>query len=81
MGDILSAVSDGVDEIGERIAQSVLSYFSDEKNRTLVNRLKEQGLRMAVSEEQLANRSEKLKGLTIVISGTFSKHHVTSIRR
>ena len=63
-----------VDEIGERIAQSVLSYFSDEKNRTLVNRLKEQGLRMAVSEEQLANRSEKLKGLTIVISGTFSKH-------
>ena len=63
-----------VDEIGERIAQSVLSYFLDEKNRTLVNRLKEQGLRMAVSEEQLANRSEKLKGLTIVISGTFSKH-------
>ena len=39
-----------VDEIGERIAQSVLSYFSDEKNRTLVNRLKEQGLRMAVSK-------------------------------
>lgn len=63
-----------VDEIGERIAQSVLSYFSDEKNRTLVNRLKEQGLRMAVSEELLASRSEKLKGLTIVISGTFSKH-------
>ncbi|WP_165154918.1 NAD-dependent DNA ligase LigA [Parabacteroides sp. ZJ-118] len=63
-----------VDEIGERIAQSVSRYFSDEKNRTLVSRLKEQGLRMAVSEERLADRSERLKGLTIVISGTFARH-------
>lgn len=63
-----------VDEIGERIAQSVLAYFADEKNRLLVDRLKTYGLQMAVSEEMLANRSEKLKGLTIVISGTFSKH-------
>lgn len=63
-----------VDEIGERIARSVLDYFSDERNRMLVNRLKDAGLRMEVSEELLANRSEKLKGLTIVISGTFSKH-------
>lgn len=63
-----------VDEIGERIARSVLAYFADEKNRLLVDRLKAYGLQMAVSEEVLANRSEKLKGLTIVISGTFSKH-------
>ena len=35
---------------------------------------KEFGLQMAVAEEKLANRTEKLKGLTIVISGTFSKH-------
>lgn len=63
-----------VDEIGDRIARSVIDYFEDERNRILVNRLKEYGLQMSVAEETLANRSEKLKGLTIVISGTFSKH-------
>lgn len=63
-----------VDEIGDRIAQSVIDYFADERNRALVNRLKEYGLQMSVAEEVLANRSEKLKGLVIVISGTFSKH-------
>lgn len=63
-----------VDEIGDRIAQSVIDYFADERNRTLVNRLKEYGLQMSVAEEVLANRSEKLKGLSIVISGTFAKH-------
>ena len=63
-----------VDEIGDRIAQSVLDYFADEGNRTLVARLREYGLRMALPEEELAGRTEKLKGLTIVISGTCSKH-------
>ena len=63
-----------VDEIGERIARSIIAYFADERNRTLVNRLKEYGLQMSVAEEVLANRSEKLKGLSIVISGTFAKH-------
>ena len=63
-----------VDEIGERIARSIIAYFADERNRTLVNRLMEYGLQMSVPEEKLANRSEKLKGLSIVISGTFAKH-------
>ena len=63
-----------VDEIGERIARSIIAYFADERNRTLANRLKEYGLQMSVPEEKLANRSEKLKGLSIVISGTFAKH-------
>ena len=63
-----------VDEIGERIARSIIAYFANERNRTLVNRLKEYGLQMSVAEEKLANRSEKLKGLSIVISGTFAKH-------
>lgn len=63
-----------VDEIGERIARSIIAYFADERNRTLVNRLKEYGLQMSVAEEKLANRSEKLKGLNIVISGTFARH-------
>lgn len=63
-----------IDEIGERIAQSVRDYFVDTRNQALVARLKEQGLRMELSKEHLANRSEKLKGLTFVISGTFAKH-------
>lgn len=64
----------GVDEIGERIAQSVLDYFKDERNIRIVERLKAYGLRMAIDESSLANKSDKLKGLTIVISGTFAHH-------
>ncbi|HJA87931.1 MAG TPA: NAD-dependent DNA ligase LigA [Candidatus Parabacteroides intestinavium] len=63
-----------VDEIGERIAQSVVAYFADERNRELVERLKNCGLQMEVPQEALTNRSDRLKGLTIVISGTFSRH-------
>ena len=62
------------DEIGERIAQSVISYFANEKNSDLVARLKAAGLQMAIAEEQLAAQSDKLKGLAIVISGTFEQH-------
>lgn len=63
-----------VDEIGDRIAQSVVAYFSDAENRQVVERLRAHGLQMEVSEEVLANRSERLKGLTFVISGTFTQH-------
>ena len=63
-----------VDEIGDRIAQSVVAYFLDAENRQIVERLRAQGLQMEVSEEVLANRSERLKGLTFVISGTFTQH-------
>lgn len=63
-----------VDEIGDRIAQSVVAYFSDEENRQIVERLRAHGLQMEVSEEVLANRSERLKGLTFVISGIFTQH-------
>ncbi|RHJ87750.1 NAD-dependent DNA ligase LigA [Parabacteroides sp. AM08-6] len=63
-----------VDEIGERIAKSITDYFADARNLTLISRLKEYGLQMSVDEETIANRSEKLKGLTIVISGTFNQH-------
>ena len=63
-----------VDEVGERIAQSVVRYFADERNIALVNRLKEYGLMMHISEEQQTLRTDKLKGLTFVISGTFTQH-------
>lgn len=59
-------------EIGERIAQSLVDYFADENNMAILARLENTGLQMKVSEESLASRSDKLQGLTIVISGTFS---------
>lgn len=62
------------DEIGERIAQSVIDFFADERNRNMIDRLKEYGLQMALREDVLAVRSEKLKGLVFVISGTFTRH-------
>ncbi|GAB6394874.1 MAG: NAD-dependent DNA ligase LigA [Bacteroidales bacterium] len=61
------------EEIGERIAQSVLAYFADAKNRSLVSRLSDYGLQTAIDKD-LIRRSDKLKDLHIVISGTFAKH-------
>ena len=63
-----------VDEIGEKIAQSVVTYFSLPANRELVERLKDAGLQMARQEEDESEKSDKLAGLSIVISGVFSHH-------
>ena len=63
-----------VDEIGGRIAQSVVAYFSDSLNIEMLNRLKESGLQMSLSEEKLQAHGTTLAGLSIVISGTFAKH-------
>ena len=63
-----------VDEIGEKIAQSVVTYFSLPANRELVERLKETGLQMAREEEDESEKSDKLVGLSIVISGVFNHH-------
>ncbi|MFM2291742.1 MAG: hypothetical protein RIS29_1555 [Bacteroidota bacterium] len=63
-----------VDEIGERIAKSVVSYFRDEANQQTVTRLKSYGLQMSLSEEKLQAHGTSLAGLSIVISGTFSLH-------
>jgi DNA ligase (NAD+) len=63
-----------VDDIGERIAQSIINYFADERNVEMVNSLAEAGVKMRKDAEEMENLSDKLKGLSIVISGTFSKH-------
>lgn len=63
-----------VDEIGERIACSVAAYLSEQKNLDVIQRLREYGLQFKLSEEVISQRTDKLKGLTIVISGTFAKH-------
>ena len=63
-----------VDEIGDRIAQSILLYFSDEKNRLLIERLRESGVQMQMEELDLSEYSDKLSGKSIVISGVFAHH-------
>lgn len=63
-----------VDEIGERIAASVVAYFANEANCGLVNRLKSAGLKFELEEETLQTRTELLKGQSIVISGVFTHH-------
>ena len=63
-----------VDEIGEKIAQSILRFFSNEQCRTLVARLKEAGLQMEVVVDETIERTDRLAGKNIVISGVFAQH-------
>lgn len=63
-----------VEGIGMVIAQSVVSYFQEPRNVEIIERLKEYGVQMSLSEEALSNQSTKLAGKSIVISGVFSKH-------
>ncbi len=60
------------EEVGEKIADSIIEYFADEKNRAIIERLRKAGLQF--EEVQRQTDSEVLKGLTFVISGTFADH-------
>ena len=60
-----------VDEIGERIAQSVVEFFQNERNMENIARLKSYGLQFKVSADKLLNQTEILKGKTFVVSGVF----------
>ncbi len=70
-----------IDEIGGRIAESVRLYFSNPQHIRLLERLKEKGLQMKLDEESIANRSEKLQGLNIIISGTFEKNSRDELKK
>jgi len=63
-----------VEEIGDRIARSVNNFFENPGCVDFVNRLRAYGLQFQLSEETLATRTDKLAGLTVVISGTFELH-------
>jgi DNA ligase (NAD+) len=63
-----------VDEIGEKIAQSILRFFANEQCRTLVTRLTEAGLQMQLVVDESIERTDKLAGKSIVISGVFALH-------
>ncbi|MCB0380778.1 MAG: NAD-dependent DNA ligase LigA [Flavobacteriales bacterium] len=60
------------DEIGDKIAESIIQYFAIEQNLKLIEELKNIGLQFSLSETQLQNTSDKLAGLTFVVSGVFS---------
>lgn len=63
-----------VNGVGQVIAQSVVSFFADEKNVRLIERLRAHGVQMALSEEELTAHSDVLAGQSIVISGVFTQH-------
>jgi DNA ligase (NAD+) len=63
----------GVEEIGTKIAESIINWFSDDQNRGLIERLKNHQLIFELKSEQKVGQTEKLKGLSIIISGTFEK--------
>ena len=63
-----------VDEIGARIAQSILQYFADARNREIVERLREAGVQMQMAEQDSSEYTDKLAGKSIVISGVFAHH-------
>ena len=63
-----------VDDIGEKIAQSVVSYFRNPQNKALVERLRHIGLQMKQNAEELAGKTDKLAGQNVVISGVFTHH-------
>lgn len=63
-----------VEEIGDRIANSIMDYFSNTKFKGFVDRLKMHGVQFELSDELIASMSDKLIGMTFVISGTFDLH-------
>ncbi|MBK8847943.1 MAG: NAD-dependent DNA ligase LigA [Bacteroidetes bacterium] len=67
-------------EVGEKIAQSILQHFLNEKNKTIIHRLEEAGLNFAIDEQVHANRSETLKGMTIVATGTLTNYKRDEIK-
>ncbi len=61
------------EEIGDRIAQSLVEYFGNEKHREEIEQLKAQGLQFVSDEKEVVLQSEKLSGKTFIISGTFER--------
>lgn len=63
-----------VDGVGEVIARSVVDFFSNERNVSIIDRLRTAGVTMELSAEQLEGQTDKLAGKSIVISGVFTRH-------
>jgi DNA ligase (NAD+) len=70
-----------VNEIGKVIVQSILDYFSVSRHRELILRMKELGFNLEISEEEASLTSQKLQGLSIVISGIFVTHSRDELKK
>ena len=69
-----------IDEIGDRIAQSVIEFFADDRNKEILERLQGYGLQFALKETAQTSLSEALKGKTLVVSGVFARHSRDEIK-
>jgi len=63
-----------IPDVGPIVAQGIVDFFADERNRTMVERLRAAGLQMSLNEEETAGTSDRLAGKKIVISGVFTHH-------
>ena len=63
-----------IDEIGDRIAQSVIEFFADDRNKVILERLQSYGVQFALKETANFPLSDILKGKTLVVSGVFARY-------
>jgi DNA ligase (NAD+) len=70
-----------VDEIGDRIAESVIEFFTSEENKETIYRLQAFGVQLKLSEEALANQTDTLAGNIFVVSGVFYKVTRTELKK
>jgi DNA ligase (NAD+) len=70
-----------VDEIGIKIAESVILFFEDEVNKDIISRLILSGVQLEISADVLANQTEKLKGDIVVVSGVFAQVSRTELKK
>ncbi|MDA0176886.1 NAD-dependent DNA ligase LigA [Mesoflavibacter profundi] len=70
-----------VDEIGTKIAESVVDFFSNEENQKIISRLKSYGVQLEISAEKLANQTNKLEGNIFVVSGVFYQVSRTDLKK
>jgi len=70
-----------VDEIGIKIAESVIAFFHSEANCQIIDKLKRFGVQLEVSAEQLANQTNKLENQIFVVSGVFEMVSRTELKK
>lgn len=65
---------EAIEDVGPNISKSIIDFFADATNQTVVERLRNAGLQMAIAVDESINRTNRLEGKSIVISGTFTHH-------
>ena len=70
-----------VDEIGDRIAQSLILWFKDPENNVLINQLKQAKVKLQIDAHILADRTYILQGKSFVISGVFKEHSRDELKK